>query len=1042
MSIPSTSFLPILSPGDVEQAAQLIQQAYTPQAQLSPEEQRRLQQELFDIQKRPESWGLVIPFLQHSDPNVQFFGAHTVQVKIARDWDSFPHEHNAELRDLLVAITGHSMAAGFNKVILRKLFVAITSLALKLCTQTPSQWPEWPSSCVQSLSALGASTEGLLDLLAIVAEEVETIDLLVPQKVVIRRSLSDAVPMVTQAITTCVSAPRPHTSPNELRSALKCFEAWLPYLPANDITPLIPPLIALLTPLAGSSEFDEDEFIAASDALQEIMSKSALADGAGSKTLTEPLLLWCERYGTIIVDRTITEGFADAVSRSFCKLLSALGDHSTQYFATNLASSATPSSSPSGNGSGPMSTKSQLVQTFLRLLMAYTGITGYYGIDEEESEMTLGFWYLFQETLWSSGPDPDESDGAEPPSMQMNSEQWTISRAVYSELIQVLRRKVVWPPKNVLQGWPRDQKDKFQAYRRDVGDTLLNAYYILRDNLLSYYVNDLAQRLSPEKTTPQWEEIEGTLHCIMSVQEGVPLEDNPELARLFGPEIYGRLPTTGSTRVRRTAVILSGAYATWFTSQTTQSPGTPSLLMNSISYVVAALPEPALCLPAANALRDICDANRTALAPHISAFGELHAGLNNIPDTEKGKVLQSIASVIQALPAEEEISPVEAIINPVVAKLYQALQSSAQLPDEARALAYQQLQIITGVARGLTRTNDSLLVFDDSSDVREESERMKRARADPRTVQLRESILDTIRKTVELWSTDATISYALSELIKAITSLPTDVTLVSLPPGPLLELICVASQKQLTAVWLSLATMLIIQLDPPSLLPATFKAIPTSETHTIVLNVLASLLQTSLTFFSQPGSMKENPEIVQAFFSALETIAQHFVPIFYQLQPELFDALIQCAIGSLALQERYALVASCTFLSSLINRTAAAEGLEDAKNAFAQKHGKDAMYAILSGFAAVAPRTATPNLIELLSTFILRFPQQSKGWIDDILFSPDFTPSKATHETKTKFAKMVFGTRSIRRTREAAQQFILVARGLEGSSFGYSSVSM
>lgn len=53
--------------------------------------------------------------------------------------------------------------------------------------------------------------------------------------------------------------------------------------------------------------------------------------------------------------------------------------------------------------------------------------------------------------------------------------------------------------------------------------------------------------------------------------------------------------------------------------------------MNAISYVVAALPEPALCLPAANALRDICDANRTALAPHIAAFGELHAGLTNIP---------------------------------------------------------------------------------------------------------------------------------------------------------------------------------------------------------------------------------------------------------------------------------------------------------------------------------------------------------------------------------------------------------------------------
>lgn len=44
----------------------------------------------------------------------------------------------------------------------------------------------------------------------------------------------------------------------------------------------------------------------------------------------------------------------------------------------------------------------------------------------------------------------------------------------------------------------------------------------------------------------------------MAVQEGVPLEENANLARLFGPDILGRLPMTGNERVRRTAVILIG----------------------------------------------------------------------------------------------------------------------------------------------------------------------------------------------------------------------------------------------------------------------------------------------------------------------------------------------------------------------------------------------------------------------------------------------------------------------------------------------------
>ncbi|KAI0043476.1 hypothetical protein FA95DRAFT_399217 [Auriscalpium vulgare] len=177
-------------------------------------------------------------------------------------------------------------------------------------------------------------------------------------------------------------------------------------------------------------------------------------------------------------------------------------------------------------------------------------------------------------------------------------------------------------------------------------------------------------------------------------------------------------------------------------------------------------------LQAANALRDLCDANRTALAPHISAFGELHAGLVGVPDTEKAKVLQSIASVIQALPPAEEIPPVEAIVAPVVARLFQALQSSSQLPDESRALAFQQLQTLTGVAKGLTRAAE-LGGLDDPPAL-EETERMQRARDDSRMLRVREDMVNALRGTVELWSTDAGISDALSDLFKSITALAAD----------------------------------------------------------------------------------------------------------------------------------------------------------------------------------------------------------------------------------------------------------------------------
>ncbi|KAI0714221.1 ARM repeat-containing protein [Cerioporus squamosus] len=1044
------AFLPVLAEDDVLRAAQLIKQAYSPQNHLSPEDQRRLQQELFEIQRRPEAWGLVLPFLNNPDANVQFFGAHTLQVKIARDWDAFPADSAPQLRDMVLELTGRAVSSGQNKVILRKLFVAITSLAIKLHPGQPSRWPDWVRSCIGIFSGMGVPREHILDFLAIVAEEMETADLLPPNKALMKTALADAVPLVVQAISDCIQSPAMQRSPHELDAALKCLQAWMSILPADALTPFVPLLLTLMLPQSESpsTEFDEQSFIPASDTLQELLTKSALSDGAGTKTVTEPLLLWFDRYGDAIIRPTVSEGFVNEISHSLCKLLVALGDHSAMYFAKNIAAPAqlqVPPPCPFPLPT-PLPVISHLVQNYLRLLLAYTALPGFYGVDEEESEMTLGFWYLFQEALWTAdyGFDVAEDGDSGPQAEERERDMLPVAKAVYTELVSVLRRKVVWPPRAVLSGWARDQRDKFQAYRRDVGDTLINAFYILRDDMLAFYVNDVLQRLSTRQAHDGWEEIEATLHCVMAVQEAVPVEDSPHLRQIFGPEILGQLPKTGDDRVRRTALHLIGSYASWFTTQPAPTAGSvaSSPLMNAITYVVSALADPNLCLFAANALRDLCDANRIALAPHINAFGELHAGLTGIPDTEKAKVLQSIASVIQALPPSEGIPAVEAIVSPVVAKLFEALQSANQLPEEARAMAVLQLATLSGVAKGLTRATDTILALDESPELQQAMDDMSRARADPRAVKLREAILSGVRTTVELWSTDATVSDVLSDLFKGITALPSDVSVISLPPGPLLELVCLAAQRQLTAVWLSLATMLIGQLNPPSLVPTTFKSEPTPEASEIAFNVLQVILQTSLSLFSQPDAMVSNPDIVRAFFGCMEVYAHSFLPVFYRLPQELFNALIQCTISALSLQERYSLASACTFLSSLICRTASNDDLVGAKAAFAEAHGASIMRALLFGIAGVAPRSVMPNLTELLSMVTGKYPAESKQWMSSTLFADDFYPCRATVDAKNKLIKAIFGTRSLKRTREAAQQFTIVARGLEGSTFGYATASM
>ena len=61
------------------------------------------------------------------------------------------------------------------------------------------------------------------------------------------------------------------------------------------------------------------------------------------------------------------------------------------------------------------------------------------------------------------------------------------------------------------------------------------------------------------------------------------------------------------------------------------------------------------------------------------------------------------------------------------------------------------------------------------------------------------------------------------------------------------------------------------------------------------------------------------------------------------------------------------------------------------------------MRAILAGFAGVAPRSATQNLIELLGTLVTKYPGESRIWMSEALFSVSIFPGgKGGHGKQKK----------------------------------------
>lgn len=215
-----------------------------------------------------------------------------------------------------------------------------------------------------------------------------------------------------------------------------------------------------------------------------------------------------------------------------------------------------------------------------------------------------------------------------------------------------------------------DVRDAFRVQRSTtVADTFQYAYFVLRDDLIAQLVQLAAEQVAAPSTGGKdaYEDLEATLFMLLSLGEVVPMASTLSemdatatpsplqqyLATLFGPAVLGRLPTEAGMHpsLRSTALRLVGEYSSWFASH-------PDACLQAVTFVIGGLQEPELVPGAAKALRGLCDANRKVLMRHVPSFVQVLGGLEGrIADAELAKVLQSVASVVQALPENEIVEP-------------------------------------------------------------------------------------------------------------------------------------------------------------------------------------------------------------------------------------------------------------------------------------------------------------------------------------------------------------------------------------------------
>ena len=71
----------------------------------SNEARQTAKSQLISIQRDPQNWPCIPAWLSNTQrPQIQFFAAQCLLVRINRDWDTLEEVEQAELRDMIVAI--------------------------------------------------------------------------------------------------------------------------------------------------------------------------------------------------------------------------------------------------------------------------------------------------------------------------------------------------------------------------------------------------------------------------------------------------------------------------------------------------------------------------------------------------------------------------------------------------------------------------------------------------------------------------------------------------------------------------------------------------------------------------------------------------------------------------------------------------------------------------------------------------------------------------------------------------------------------------
>ncbi|KAI8355967.1 armadillo-type protein [Mortierella sp. GBAus27b] len=815
------------------QVEEVIQQFYSSQ---DPAFQKSAQEYLHNLQKEPFAWDLAPHLLSSQAENSQFFGAHTYQVKISRDWNTIPEDRIEWMRGELIRwIIRYSNGPAFIRT---KLCLALSAYTIRA---VPKYWEDFIPSFYQDLrSRVNQTVDGVfmsqqameyavLEFLTIIAEELVRAEIDPTKRSQLSGEILKSTPLIISILQEVLVGNNTATKPK----ALVCLKSWVQYGITFDV---IQPILGL----ALNSLLDDETFDAAAEVWSEIMSSSSASKY--QNTICEGLMPCFTSDWARAKHLESVQSENENTVKGLCQLLSTFGDNFSDWIAANFL-------------------RPDIV-IYLEMMMGFAGFPGYYAEEETISDLVLNFWYMLQESLSELQADGSDDESGQDISQEEDRPVIlsTISSAsaigglgrqslqaikkasalVYVRLTEVLRKKLEYPLQSEWLTWARDIRQEFTGHRQQIADTLINSYHILHDQMLSVLIDaciiqldeiqkasmvglDVSENLDLETGLIQ---LEAALYCIKVLSEVVPHTENVQMPRFFSEQIFGRLPTSIVCRARETALGLIGCYAEWFKVH-------PQFLLPALNFVIPALEIPQLAPHAAKAFKNICDTCRESLVEATDAFMTVFANVQRTIDpTIKGSVVYSIASVVQSLPTERSIGPLVGLMGDIFTRLNECLEArklrlasgTSEMAathhqtstgetelEPVTAMMLQQLEFLLSCCKGLQSPGEEEFRSLDERVQHYQQIVESRARvlaSDPIAVELARSTEQVIQGAVIVWPHEPAIMEKVCQIIRTMMT-ASQFSPLYLPFPTLIGIIETGFQQHAFPCWIDAAAKVV-----------------------------------------------------------------------------------------------------------------------------------------------------------------------------------------------------------------------------------------